>query len=99
MLKRNDFGDDFKWGVTISGFQNEGAPLTDGKTHSIWDVFANKPGIIKNGDKVGHAANFYHGFADDIKLAANLNFKAFQVCTGMDTHLTQWHRAHQPKGH
>jgi beta-glucosidase len=78
MLKRNDFGDDFKWGLTISGFQNEGAPLTDGKTHSIWDVFANKPGIIKNGDKVGHAANFYHGFADDIKLAANLNFKAFR---------------------
>lgn len=78
MLKRRDFGDDFKWGVTISGFQNEGAPLADGKTPSIWDVFADKPDIIKNGDKVGDASNFYRGFAADLKLAANMNFNAFR---------------------
>jgi beta-glucosidase len=79
MLKRSDFGNNFKWGVTISAFQNEGAPKKKGKSPSIWDTYTSKPGIVKNGDVVGEASNFYRLYKKDIKTAQSLHFNAFRL--------------------
>ncbi len=78
MLKRNQFGDDFIWGTTISAFQNEGWSMSDGKCESIWDRFTADNSIIKNNDEIKNAANFYVDFEKDIETAANLNLKVFR---------------------
>ena len=78
MLKKNQFGDDFKWGTTISSFQNEGWPDADGKGPSIWDTFAAERRNIKNNDTIGNASNFYKDYEKDIKTAAGLNLDTFR---------------------
>lgn len=78
MLKKSDFGKNFKWGVTISGFQNEGSPIKGGKSPSIWDVHVAKPNVVKNGDVIGDATDFYHRYKQDIKLAKSLHFNVFR---------------------
>ncbi|MFN0049043.1 MAG: GH1 family beta-glucosidase [Cytophagales bacterium] len=77
VFNKADFGDDFKWGVTISAFQNEGAVNEDGKGPSIWDTFSAKEGKIKTGETAQHACNFYQNYAQDIALAKKLNFENF----------------------
>lgn len=78
MLRKTDFGPDFKWGVTISAFQNEGAAHLHGKAPSIWDAFTGRPDIIKNGDRPGDTCDFYHRYEEDVALAARLNFGVFR---------------------
>ena len=41
-FSREDFGNDFKWGVSTAAYQIEGAHDKDGKGMSIWDQFCNK---------------------------------------------------------
>ncbi len=77
IIKKEDFGDDFKWGVTISAFQNEGAVATDGKGESIWDKFSHQKGKIKTGENADTACNFYHNYKEDINTAKELNFENF----------------------
>lgn len=78
MLDKEDFGRSFKWGVTISAFQNEGAPLADGKSASVWDTFSHEGERIKNGDSIGEASAFYEKYEEDIQSAAFLGFKQFR---------------------
>lgn len=76
-LNREAFGDGFKWGVTISAFQNEGAVSEDGKGESIWDRFTAQKGKIKTGENAHTACNFYNNYSNDILLAKDLNFENF----------------------
>ena len=78
MFKKTDFGKDFKWGVTISAFQNEGAPFEDGKSASIWDTFTSDVQNINDSQLPGETAGFYHHFKKDIKRARKLGFKVFR---------------------
>ncbi|HEY0273221.1 MAG TPA: family 1 glycosylhydrolase, partial [Chitinophaga sp.] len=77
-FSRQDFGDDFKWGVAISAVQNEGAALVDGKGKSIWDVFAAQKGRIKDRSHALVAADFYNRYTEDIFLARELGFSVFR---------------------
>ncbi len=75
---REDFGDDFLWGITISAFQNEGAAEQDGKGASIWDIFTSRKGKIKDKSHARVACDFYNRYTQDILLAKLMGFTVFR---------------------
>ncbi|SFC96609.1 GH1 family beta-glucosidase [Flavobacterium phragmitis] len=77
-LNKNQFGEDFLWGVSTAAFQIEGAHDSDGKGSSIWDVFTSQKGKIKNGDHALTACDFYNSYQDDIDLIRELNIPNFR---------------------
>jgi beta-glucosidase len=77
-FSKSDFGDDFYWGVSIASAQNEGAADVDGKSPSIWDVFAGKRGNIKSGHSPASACDFYNRYQEDINTAKALGFNSFR---------------------
>lgn len=74
----NDFGPDFKWGVSTAAYQIEGAWDIDGKGKSIWDVFANAKGKIFQGQNGNIACDFYRRYTHDIILMAKLKVPNFR---------------------
>ena len=77
-LHKNQFGDDFLWGVATAAFQIEGAHDADGKGSSIWDVFTSQKGKIKNGHHALTACDFYNSYQNDIGLIRELNIPNFR---------------------
>lgn len=78
MKNKNEFGDDFRWGVSTAAYQIEGAHDIDGKGPSIWDAFVNRKGKITGGHHGKDACKFYHNYANDIKLLKHLNIENFR---------------------
>jgi beta-glucosidase len=78
MITRKDFGADFKWGVTISAFQNEGAADADDKSVSVWDVFTAGGKNVNDKQAPGNTADFFHNYEEDIALARDLGFDVFR---------------------
>lgn len=77
-LNKNQFGEDFLWGVSTAAFQIEGAHDSDGKGSSIWDVFTSQKGKIKNGHHALTACDFYNSYQGDIDLIKELNIPNFR---------------------
>ncbi|MFZ0596913.1 MAG: GH1 family beta-glucosidase [Flavobacterium sp.] len=77
-LNKNQFGDDFLWGVSTAAFQIEGAHDADGKGSSIWDVFTAQKGKVKNGHHALTACDFYNSYQNDIDLIRELNIPNFR---------------------
>jgi len=77
-FSQNDFGKDFRWGVALAAFQNEGAWNADGKGESIWDRFNHTKGKIKDHSNADVSCDFYHRYPEDIALAARLGFDSFR---------------------
>ena len=77
-LHKNQFGDDFLWGVSTAAFQIEGAHDVDGKGSSIWDVFTSQKGRVKNGHHALTACDFYNSYQNDIDLISQLNIPNFR---------------------
>lgn len=77
-LNKNQFGEDFLWGVSTAAFQIEGAHDSDGKGSSIWDVFTSQKGKIKNGHHALTACDFYNSYQNDINLIRELNIPNFR---------------------
>jgi len=77
-LRKEDFGDGFKWGVAAASYQTEGAWDTDGKSESNWDHFSHIPGKIERNENADVAADFYHRYSEDIDLIKSMNFKVFR---------------------
>ncbi|WP_304067265.1 GH1 family beta-glucosidase [Pedobacter glucosidilyticus] len=73
-----EFGPDFKWGVSVAAYQIEGGHDADGKGPSIWDVFTNKKGKVLNGDHGNIACDFYHRYTEDISLIKKLHIPNFR---------------------
>jgi beta-glucosidase len=73
-----DFGPDFKWGMTSSSYQTEGAWNLEGKSESNWDYFSRIPGKIENGENADVTADFYHRYSEDIDLIKAMNFNIFR---------------------
>jgi beta-glucosidase len=77
-IRREDFGDDFEWGVATAAYQIEGSHDVDGKGPSIWDEFTSRKGKVKGGHHGKTACNFYNCYKDDIQLIRDLNIPNFR---------------------
>ena len=75
---RKDFPADFRWGVSTSSFQIEGAGREDGKGESIWDRFCSEPGRIRDGSNGLVACDHYHLFPQDLDMAKSLGVNAYR---------------------
>jgi beta-glucosidase len=72
------FGKDFIWGAATSSYQIEGAAYTDGGGKSVWDMLAQQPGKIANGDSGEIACDHYHRYKDDVALMAEIGLQAYR---------------------
>lgn len=77
-FKKEDFGIDFKWGISAAAYQIEGGFNEDGKGLSIWDVFTSEKRKVKDNHNGQIACDFYNRFADDIKLIKELSIPNFR---------------------
>jgi beta-glucosidase len=73
------FPSDFRWGGAGSAFQSEGAFQEDGKGLSIWDIFTDKKGKVRDGSNAKVSAGFYHHYREDIRLAKDMNFDSLRL--------------------
>lgn len=67
------------FGVAASAGQTEGAPFVDGRTASVWDTYAAKPGNIQDGTTPAIGTNFYYMYKTDIALMKSLGVKNFRM--------------------
>lgn len=65
----------FVWGVAASAPQTESA---DGRGDSVWDVFARRPGAIRDGSDLRVTTAFERLYATDIGLVADAGVRAFR---------------------
>lgn len=72
------FPKNFVWGTSTSAGQIEGGAFDDGRTASIWDAFATKPGKIHNGDTPSVACDSYHRFDRDLKNLIDLGVNSYR---------------------
>lgn len=73
---------DFHYGFATAATQIEGAVDADGKGPTIWDTFVEKPGVIKNGDKIDVCDRSYELYKEDIALLKKYgaNSYRFSLC-------------------
>ena len=78
LLCREEFGNNFAWGVSTAAYQIEGNCTPDLKGASIWDVFTKKRGKIFQNHNGNIACDFYNRYAKDISLMAKLNIPNYR---------------------
>ncbi len=67
----------FVWGAATSSYQIEGATRADGRTDSIWDVFAARGGTFQS-QSGEPACDHYHRFEEDVALMRQMGLKAYR---------------------
>ena len=72
------FPDGFLWGAATSAYQIEGAVDADGRGRSIWDRFAERPGVIADATSGSVTADHYVRCRDDVALMANLGLRMYR---------------------
>ncbi|HEX5002417.1 MAG TPA: GH1 family beta-glucosidase [Bacteroidia bacterium] len=77
-MKASEFGSSFKWGVSASAYQTEGAYAADGKGLSIWDVFTEKKRHIRNGANANVSCDFYNRYNSDLDHIQSLRIPNFR---------------------
>ncbi|HTL68759.1 MAG TPA: GH1 family beta-glucosidase [Lacunisphaera sp.] len=78
-MKPLSFPANFTWGVSMAAPQIEGAAFTDGKSASVWDTFARRPGAVRNGDNLDVACDHYHRFDEDFALMRRLGVRHYRM--------------------
>lgn len=69
------FPQGFLWGSATASYQVEGAIHEGGRGATIWDTFSHTAGKTHNGDTGDVADDFYHRYAEDVKLMQELGLK------------------------
>lgn len=77
-VSRDQFPQDFKWGVATSSFQIEGAHDSDGKGPSIWDTFCDIEGKIADASNGHVACEHYRRWPQDVELIQQLGVNAYR---------------------
>jgi beta-glucosidase len=78
-MAKIQFPEGFVWGTATASYQIEGAWDEDGKGESIWDRFTHTPGQVKNNDTGNVACDHYHLYKEDVKLMAELGYRAYRL--------------------
>ncbi|MFD9124791.1 GH1 family beta-glucosidase [Kitasatospora sp. NPDC059571] len=78
MPKRLDLPSDFRWGASTAAYQIEGAVDEDGRGPSVWDVFAARPGAVRDGHTGAVACDHYHRHPEDIALMQGLGLDGYR---------------------
>ena len=73
-----DFPPDFRWGVSTSSHQIEGAVTEGGRGPSIWDTFSHSGDTIGDGTTGDVTCDHYHRYAEDVALMADLGVRAYR---------------------
>ncbi|GAA1531461.1 GH1 family beta-glucosidase [Kribbella lupini] len=73
-----DFGPDFRWGVSTSAYQIEGAATEGGRGPSAWDTFCAEPGRVLNGETGAVACDHYHRYGEDVALMRDLGVDTYR---------------------
>jgi beta-glucosidase len=68
----------FMFGVASSSYQVEGAVAEDGRTPSVWDTFAARPGAVADASDGSVACDFYHRVDEDVALLGGLGADAYR---------------------
>jgi len=76
-LRKEEFGNDFVWGVATAAYQIEGSS-THLKGKSIWDVFVKQSGRIFENHTGDIACDFYNRYAKDLSLMAEMNITNYR---------------------
>jgi beta-glucosidase len=77
-MNSSAFGKDFKWGVSASAYQTEGAFETDGKGLSIWDIFCRQQKKIYKEQNANYSCDFYNRYQHDLILLDFIGAKNFR---------------------
>ncbi|MEO6316187.1 MAG: GH1 family beta-glucosidase [Chitinophagaceae bacterium] len=77
-ITRNDFGENFSWGVATAAYQIEGAHDAHGKGVSIWDQFTSKKGRIHSNHNGNVSVDHYNRYHDDIMLMKRMNIPNYR---------------------
>jgi beta-glucosidase len=77
-IDSSSFPSDFVWGAATASYQIEGAAQEDGRGESVWDRFCATPGKVRGGDTGDVACDFYHRYAEDVRLMKELGLDAFR---------------------
>lgn len=73
------FPKNFLWGCATAAGQVEGGAFEDGRTPSIWDTFAAKPGKTFMGQTPTVACDSYHRFDRDLDNMKRLGLNAYRM--------------------
>lgn len=71
ITKKHGLPENFLWGASTSAYQVEGANLSHGKGPSVQDIKTVPAGT----SELDVCADFYHRYAEDIALMAEMGFK------------------------
>lgn len=83
------FKKDFAWGAATASYQVEGAAKEDGRGLSVWDVFCEKHGKVKDATNGDIACDHYHKYEEDVRLMAQMGLKAYRfLSAGQESCLT-----------
>jgi beta-glucosidase len=88
----------FVWGAATAAYQIEGGATEDGRSPSMWDVFAHTPGKVANGDTGDVAADHYHRYRDDVALMSSLGIAAYRFSVSWPRVIPGGVGAINPKG-
>ncbi|ERN17026.1 beta-glucosidase 22 isoform X2 [Amborella trichopoda] len=96
-FSRDDFPPGFIFGAGTSAYQVEGAAAEDGRKPSIWDVFTHA-GKMPNKSTGDVAADQYHKYKEDVKLAHDIGLDAYRFSISWSRLLPDGRGAVNPKG-
>lgn len=72
------FPHDFLWGAATASYQIEGGVFEGGRGATVWDVFSDTVGKVKNSDSGEVACDHYHRYPEDVALMKQLGLHAYR---------------------
>ena len=69
----------FRWGVSTSSFQIEGAVKQDGRGESVWDMFVRRQGVIVGNGNADVTCDHYNRWQEDVHWLSRLGVNAYRL--------------------